>query len=142
MSVEARFWAKVDRRDPDECWEWTGARNPSGHGRFAPHHKNTPAHRWAYEALVGPVPADRPHLDHLCEHPWCVNPKHLEPTTIWGNLSRSRRTPAVINAHKTHCPQGHPYDEQNTYISARGSRACRTCLRDRARLYYARKNAS
>ena len=29
---------------------------------------------------------------------------------------------------KTHCPQGHPYDEENTLIS-RGQRRCRACLR-------------
>lgn len=34
---------------------------------------------------------------------------------------------------KTHCPQGHPYDEINTCHRSRGGRACRTCARDRAR---------
>lgn len=23
--VEIRFWAKVDRQGPDDCWLWTGA---------------------------------------------------------------------------------------------------------------------
>jgi hypothetical protein len=45
---------------------------------------------------------------------------------------------------KTHCPQGHPYDEANTVIERSGngktpSRKCRTCLRERAR---ARRQAS
>lgn len=36
------------------------------------------------------------------------------------------------NAHKTHCPKGHPYDEANTYWRKRssGGRACRACKRD------------
>lgn len=32
---------------------------------------------------------------------------------------------------RTHCPQGHPYDAENTYVTSRGSRSCRTCQRER-----------
>ena len=32
---------------------------------------------------------------------------------------------------KTHCPQNHPYDEENTYVDRRGARHCRTCRRER-----------
>lgn len=34
---------------------------------------------------------------------------------------------------KTHCPQGHPYDTVNTYITPDGSRKCRKCSYDRNR---------
>jgi len=34
---------------------------------------------------------------------------------------------------KTHCPYGHPYDTANTYYTARGSRICRACGRERKR---------
>ncbi|MFE9235221.1 hypothetical protein [Cellulosimicrobium funkei] len=30
---------------------------------------------------------------------------------------------------KTHCPNGHPYNEQNTVVYADGRRRCRTCRR-------------
>ena len=33
------------------------------------------------------------------------------------------------NRSKTHCPQGHPYDEENTYTTSRGTRACKACRR-------------
>jgi hypothetical protein len=33
------------------------------------------------------------------------------------------------NTMKTCCPKGHPYDTENTYISTRGGRHCRTCMR-------------
>lgn len=33
------------------------------------------------------------------------------------------------NANKTHCPQGHPYDETNTCLS-KGKRSCLACRRD------------
>lgn len=40
---------------------------------------------------------------------------------------------AVAFAERTHCPQGHPYDDANTYTSKKGSRHCRTCHRERER---------
>lgn len=41
------------------------------------------------------------------------------------------------NAAKTHCPRGHVYDSENTYIRKDGSRDCRLCERVRRRMYYA-----
>jgi len=35
----------------------------------------------------------------------------------------------VNNSSKTQCPQGHPYDEVNTYVNPQGRRWCRTCSR-------------
>lgn len=44
--------------------------------------------------------------------------------------------PSKAHADKTHCPHGHPYDEENTYhyVTSRGGpgRMCRTCSRERA----------
>jgi hypothetical protein len=44
-----------------------------------------------------------------------------------------------VNAAKTHCPQGHPYDEVNTYRQRRGSRACRICMREASKRYEERR---
>ena len=35
----------------------------------------------------------------------------------------------LFNGVKTHCPQGHEYTEENTRVSKRGQRSCRTCHR-------------
>jgi hypothetical protein len=43
------------------------------------------------------------------------------------------RQPSRPNADKTHCPQGHPYDEENTYRLPRGGRGCKECMRQRNR---------
>lgn len=45
---------------------------------------------------------------------------------------------------RVHCPQGHPYDEANTYVAkyrdgSFRSRMCRACMRDRARAQRARR---
>ena len=59
-TAEERFWAKVDRRGPDECWIWTAYRDPDGYGQFGLNGRNVKAHRYAYEQLVGPIPDRRP----------------------------------------------------------------------------------
>lgn len=49
---------------------------------------------------------------------------------------------AVPPAARVSCPQGHQYDDENTYYDANGNRHCRTCHRDRQRArYHARKAA-
>jgi len=30
----ARFWSKVDKRGPDDCWEWNAHKYPNGYGLF------------------------------------------------------------------------------------------------------------
>lgn len=36
----AEFWAQVDARGADECWEWTGTRWKNGnYGRYAARQK-------------------------------------------------------------------------------------------------------
>jgi hypothetical protein len=37
----------------------------------------------------------------------------------------------ALNAVKTECPAGHPYDQTNTYFRPGGGRACRKCTRER-----------
>ncbi|MEU7240240.1 HNH endonuclease signature motif containing protein [Streptomyces sparsogenes] len=89
------------------------------------------AHRFAYETLVGPIP-EHLQLDHLCRVRHCVNPDHLEPVSSRENTRRGR-SQAGINGRKTHCQKGHPFDSANTYVW-KGSRACRTCRSEYARL--------
>ena len=57
MSLEDRFWAKVDKGGPDECWLWTGALS-RGYGNLVIGHSgNRYAHRVAWELMVGPYPS-------------------------------------------------------------------------------------
>jgi hypothetical protein len=85
-----RFWSQVDRTS--DCWLWTGHVNRDGYGQFKVtdrpgHYRTVRAHRWAWEAEHGPVPAGLT-LDHLCGHPACVRPDHLDPCTAAENLRR------------------------------------------------------
>ena len=125
----ARFFAKFDTTDPNEHWIWTERLHPrDGYGRAWWGDRAVQSHVLAYELLVGPVPEGK-QLDHLCRVRACGNPAHLEPVTCQTNLLRGE-TLAAANAAKTHCPQGHPYDEANTYITKHGGRDCRACSRN------------
>lgn len=120
-----RFWGKVVwNGDENECWTWQAALSHDGYGCFVTGGRHFPAHRFAYELLVGPIPAVR----------HCVNPAHLEPVTRRENLLRGN-TIQARNAAKTHCPQGHPYSGDNLYVDARGCRSCWTCKRANRRRY-------
>ncbi len=126
-----RFWEKVDRRGPDECWEWTASVKPNGYGQFSVVRDGkwlkSYAHRYSYELIVGPIPEGL-QLDHLCRNKACVNPNHLEPVTNRENQIRGNGV-GGLNFRKTHCKHGHEFTPENTYIRPAGTRECRACMR-------------
>lgn len=62
--------------------------------------------------------------------------------TQLGNVAWTARMTPVHSRHKTHCPQGHRYDEANTYICPggkhKGHRLCRACMREKTKRGLAR----
>ena len=145
-----RYWPKVNKqgavpaRRPDlgPCWEWMASHNGLGYGQFRAGPVMVRAHRWAYEHLVGPIPAGLD-LDHLCGNRGCVNPAHLEPVTERENVLRGGMPNGAL-AKRTHCGRGHAFDEANTYYRPDGGRRCRKCLviqvRRSARRYQAERS--
>lgn len=132
-SIAQFFWLRVVKGDGDDCWQWTGRTDPNGYGdiqlyRNAPHQL---AHRVSWELHNGQIPAGLSVLHH-CDNPPCARPDHLFVGTQADNLadaSRKGRLNVEGKAWKKHrecCPQGHPFDEANTYH--RGAvRFCRAC---------------
>jgi hypothetical protein len=82
----ARFWARVAKGEPDECWEWQGARGSFGYGNvnFQGRHVNT--HRLAVELTSGPIPGGLLVL-HACDNPPCCNPAHLSVGDHFANMA-------------------------------------------------------
>ena len=124
-----RFFAKVALNGT--CWEWqafVGKRD--GYGRFHVLNKPRLAHRISWQLLRGPI-APGLQVDHLCKNRRCVNPSHLEPVTAHINVMRSDspRLTSLRAAAVTHCPYGHEYTPQNTYVSPVNTRRCRVCQR-------------
>lgn len=84
---EARFEANTEWRG--ECLIWTGAKLPSGYGRFWADNRRIYAHRWAYERAHGSIP-DGLEVDHLCWTRDCVNAAHLRAVTHAENMRNLR----------------------------------------------------
>lgn len=136
-----RFWAKVDVGHPCGCWEWTGAIDHLGYGRFGKgDHGTVKAHRIAYMALLGEIPAGM-ELDHLCRNRRCVNPDHLEPVTHRENTYRGFGL-AGKAVRNTECPSGHSFTAENTTTGPKGERRCRECNREYQRRHRERRKAA
>ena len=131
--------------DPETgCLLWTGVKDRRGYGqiKIGGHNgRNRRVHRVAWELDNGPVPDDL-ELDHVwdrgCRHKHCANLAHLELVTSAENTRRgiAAHGGKNFNAAKTHCPQGHPYDEENTFYANDRThrhgvhRMCRICMRE------------
>lgn len=139
-----RLMAKVEVQ-PSGCWHFTGSLNHQGYGKL----HNRGAHRVFYEVFIGPIPSGL-EIDHTChkdtecaggstcQHRKCVNPNHLEPVTGEENRLRSKRNMySEKQKQKTHCPQGHPYTEENSVYSG-SNKHCRICKNEAVRRWHAR----
>jgi hypothetical protein len=127
--------------DADGCWLWTrGGKTKYPQIRLTREidgktwNREEYVHRLSYEQNRGPIPSGMT-VHHLCSNTRCVRPDHLELLSSADNVRR-RYSP-------THCANGHPWDEANTYWwrppNGTPVRLCRACNRLRWRQRHPRK---
>lgn len=103
MTVADRFWPKVRRAGPGECWEWTALTNKGRmqYGTFILDGKHALAHRVAFYLTHGKW-AD-PCCLHSCDNPKCCNPAHLREGSYVENMkdmdARGRRRQPYGEGH-------------------------------------------
>ena len=89
QSIGVRFWAKVNcagthqAHMPTCCWEWQGATNNDGYGRFRLNRKLERAHAILLLWITGHRPE---YVMHQCDNPACVRPSHLNKGTHGLNM--------------------------------------------------------
>lgn len=149
-TLRERFDRKVIRNFNEwGCWKWIGAHHELGYGRI---NDTTPdgerlqlrAHVIAWEWENGPVPSGK-ELDHFrfpdrCIGPACCNPAHLKAVSHRENSLRAISAGPAVNARKTHCPEGHPYDMER-YSKGHRRRECSICTKAYRVAYNARRRA-
>ncbi len=70
------FWLRVEQRNPDQCWLWSGSKTKDGYGQFGGRRRRVYAHRFSWELHNGPIPKGM-NILHECDQTNCVNPNHL-----------------------------------------------------------------
>lgn len=123
----ARFWSKVDKRGPDECWPWLGSVVRQGRGTIWLNGKTTLASHLSLALVNRPRPFEMAMACHSCDQPNCVNPSHLWWGTNRQNILDASSKGRLSGQQLTHCKKGHSLEGDNVRITPTGQRSCKKC---------------
>lgn len=123
-----------------ECWLWQGALHPRGYGKIRIESKDFCVHRlsaWIYHDLD--LSNRNEQANHFCSNQMCWNPQHIYVGNQKENIGDAINLGKHNSCHetqKTHCPKGHEYTPENTYIQGT-SRSCKICRATSNKEWYA-----
>lgn len=112
-------------------------------------HRTYQVHALVLEAFIGPRPSGM-----VCCHndgdPLNNSVDNLRWDTQASNILDIVKHGNHLHANKTHCKNGHPFDEANTYVHPKnGRRQCRACQKtvddkrsERRKLQYRQRKAA
>ncbi len=91
-----------------QCWEWEGAKDKEGYGRWsngkigALYHRQWRTHRLAYLFRHGEIPEGKSVL-HKCNNPSCVNWEHLYAGTHEENMNDRMEAGHYLHGEENPC---------------------------------------
>lgn len=94
----ARFWSRVTKLEPHDCWLYDGSTRSAHHqyGLFFVNGRQMLAHRYSYELIRGMTIPMGLVVCHSCDVPMCVNPGHLflgtQRDNVFDAIAKQRMT--------------------------------------------------
>jgi hypothetical protein len=90
-----RIWEKIDVRDPDECWLWTGSKDQKGYGQYGGFRVT--------RVILGLAKGEKIFARHKCDNPPCCNPANAialahEQGYLWAGDPRIPGQCTVVNS--------------------------------------------
>lgn len=115
------------------CYEYNGFRNKDGYAFYTIHVPETLGCLLSRVVLAKKLNKTYEDLNkalHKCDNPACINEDHLFEGSQSDNMKDSSAKNRHYKQQFLECPQGHEYNEENTYWY-NNTRRCKICQRDR-----------